>query len=84
MTPPRYYSVPPLYSFCTIPPRWPSPSFADALRAIWVWLRGKHRPVSLKRQIAEARLVERLSIELAEAAEPSANLPKVKGKSSKI
>jgi hypothetical protein len=67
MRPPDRYSASPLPSFCTITTR-STPSFADALRMIWSWSRGKRRPVSLKRQIAEARAVA----EIADALEADA------------
>jgi hypothetical protein len=42
------------------------PTFGESLKLIGIWLRGKHRPVSLKRQIAEARLVAEIAAELEE------------------
>jgi hypothetical protein len=41
-----------------------SPSFAETIMAIWSWLRGGHRPMPLRRQIAEARLVAEVAAEL--------------------
>jgi hypothetical protein len=41
-----------------------SPSFSETIMAIWAWLRGGYRPVPLRRQILEARIVEALVAEL--------------------
>lgn len=77
MVPPRY-SVSPLYSFCTIPTRPPSP-LAELLRQIIRWWRGEMP--TLKQQIQQAKAVALLAQQMeAEAAEPPAALPKVKAK----
>jgi hypothetical protein len=55
MEAPRRYSVSPLYSFVTIPPR--PVSFSAALRSIIAWLRGV-KPSKSELQL-EDRLVER-------------------------
>ena len=77
-------SVSPLHSFASRPDLPRPVGFSTMVREVWSWWSGKRRPVPLRRQIAEAQAVERLSIELAEAAEPPAAPPKAKGKSSKI
>jgi hypothetical protein len=63
MRAPDRYSASPFYSFVTVTTR-PTPSLADALRAIWSWLRGT-RP-GWRETAKQARIVERLAEELAD------------------
>jgi hypothetical protein len=58
MQAPRRYSVSPLPSYATVIRR--SPSTGEMARAVWPWLRGRHRQ-SLKHRFREARLVEELA-----------------------
>jgi hypothetical protein len=68
MTPPPVYHASPLPSFCTVStePVRRAVSFAEAVKEIVVWWRG--RRLSLAERIREQRTVERLAAELAEDA----------------
>lgn len=73
-------SVSPLPSYASRPYAARPVGFVTALKAIIAWWRGK--PPNLRQSIREREIVELLVEELE--AEPSADLPKVRGKSSKI
>ena len=64
MVPPRHCSMSPLLSFCSTRS---TPSLAESLRMIWAWWSGKRCPVPLRRQIAEARLIDGCRTNFAEA-----------------
>ena len=66
MTPPARYSASPLPSYATRQDGWPV-GFSDALRDILIWLRLLRPPTAtLRRLLAEERLVEKLAEALAE------------------
>ena len=65
MTPLPRPSVSPLYSFVTRPADLKPPvTLAEACRSIGRWFIGGRRPVPLKRQIADAKLVAEIAAEL--------------------
>jgi hypothetical protein len=76
MRPPARYSASPLPSFASrvdVVPRYVS--FAETLKALWLWLRGT--PRSLHDSIREQRIVEAIAAEF-EAEEAAAKLAGVK------
>ena len=82
MTPLPRPSVSPLPSFAISRPGHSSPvPFSAALMAIWQWLTSRRRPVPLKRQIAEQRMVEALieEIEAEDAVAAAAAHHKAQG-----
>jgi hypothetical protein len=71
------HSLPgPLPSFCTIStsPVRRAVSFAETVKAVWWWVTG-HHVLSLREQIRDARLVERLAEEIAEEETPQPPAP---------
>ena len=61
MTPPRYYSVSPLYSFCTVNSR--SPTFAETIMVIWRWWH-RRDVLSLKDRIRQRQVIDALAEEM--------------------
>lgn len=71
MVPPSRYSASPFYSFVTRPADLSPPvTLAEACRSIWRWFIGGRRPVPLKRQIADAKLVAEIAAEIEAESAP--------------
>jgi hypothetical protein len=52
-----------------------TPSFAETVKAVWWWVTG-HHALSLREQIRDAKLVERLAAEIAEEETPQPPAPR--------